>query len=90
MTAERVSVLSATRIVGSGPLAIFRGGGSGITGVVAEGVVQPGSTRRGRVCCCCADAMGRKSDCASNKVIARRTRELLINADTTTISVICG
>ena len=55
-------------------------------GVVADGGVQTGCVRRGRVLEFVVEqnAMGRKSDCASSKVMALRTRELHIVADTTT------
>ena len=76
MTAERASVVSATRIVGSGPIVVKAG--EAMMGVVADGDVQTGCVRRGRVSCCCADAMGRKSDCASTNVMTRRARELHI------------
>jgi len=47
-------------------------------GVVAEGGVQTGCARLGRVSCCWAKAIGEKNDCASNKVMTLRARELHI------------
>src|SRR5215212_4242503 len=81
MTAERASVVSATRIVGSGPASGVRVGGVMI-GVAAEGGVQTGCVRLGRVSsrvCCWAIARGRTSDCTSSKAITLR-----IVADSTT------
>jgi hypothetical protein len=54
ITAERASVVSATRILGSGSLLVVSVGAEMI-GVVADGGVQTGCVRRGRVsggvCC---------------------------------------
>ena len=54
IVAERASVFSATRIFGSGPVVVVSVGVEMI-GVVADGGVQTGCARRGRVsggvCC---------------------------------------
>src|ERR1044071_1681024 len=89
--AERASVLSATRIVGSGP-------GSGVKlgdvmiGVVAEGGVQTGCARLGRVSCCWAIATGRTSDCTSSKTITLRIVRIVLQTihRLHKIGVICG
>ena len=58
ITADRASVVSATRMVGSGPLDGVRVGPV-ITGFDAAGVGHDGCVRLGRVSCCWAIAMGR-------------------------------
>src|SRR5688500_9383150 len=82
MTAERAFVVSATRIVGSGPATSerFR---VGMTGVAADGAGHAGCVRRGRVSsrdCCWPATIVRNNDCASSKLMALRTRELRIAA----------
>src|SRR5215208_7751903 len=98
MTAERASVVSATRIVGSGPASGVRLGGVMI-GVAAEGGVQTGCVRLGRVSsriCCWAIARGRTSDCTSSEAITLRivadstTKQSADYADFDLICVICG
>src|ERR1700754_323044 len=78
MTAERASVVSATRILGSGPLTTARFGDEMI-GVVAAGCGHAGCALRGRVsvevCCCCARIGERNNACASSTMITLRARE---------------
>src|ERR1044071_6624174 len=78
--AERASVLRATRIVGSGPVSGVKLGDVMI-GVVADGGVQTGCARLGRVSsgvCCWAIARGRTSDCTSSKAITLRIMRILL------------
>ena len=85
MTAERASVVSATRIVGSGPANGVRVGAV-MTGVEAAGAGHAGCVRRGLVFspgCCWAIAMGRQSECASSKDITLRIVRIVLQNQST-------
>ena len=76
MTADRASVVSATRIVGSGPASGVNAGAV-MTGDEAAGAGH-GCVRLGRVSCCWAIAMGRKSACTRSKAITLRIARIVL------------
>jgi hypothetical protein len=77
ITADRASVVNATRITGSGPFNGVRVGPV-MTGLDAAGVGHVACVRLGRVSCCWAIAMGRKSECTSSKAIALRIVRIVL------------